>query len=93
MTFSIHEKIGLAQIFGEKVQALPRDVFAQIIDRNKADGPESNVCHTHDFCDANMLMLEAWQEMFGDAPDLDNDDHLAAWNDAWAIAKAAGFFA
>lgn len=51
-----------------------------------------NICHSHDFCDANMVMLDAgvvlgyWTE-----ENFDLDDCSAIVNDAWAIAKAANF--
>lgn len=94
MTITIHEKIGLAKLFGEKVQwALSVTEFREAIDRNKAEGPQSIVCHTHDFCDANMLMLEAWEEFFGGEPDVSSEEDAAIINEAWAIAKAADFFA
>ena len=27
--------------------------------------PNPNVCHSHDYVDANMTMAEAWREAFG----------------------------
>lgn len=47
-----------------------------------------NVCHSHDFCDANMAMLSAW-EAVGDqetCPD-------ALWIKAWDLAKTWSFSA
>lgn len=94
MTITIHEKIGLAKLFAEKVQeALSRNDLREAIDRNKSEGPQSIVCHTHDFCEANMLMLEAWEEFFGGEPDSASEEDAAIINEAWAIAKAADFFA
>tara|TARA_R110000868_G_scaffold140148_1_gene355467 strand:- start:397 stop:720 length:324 start_codon:yes stop_codon:yes gene_type:complete len=91
---TIHEKIGLARLFGEQVQAaLSATEFRAAVDANKSDGPDSTVCHTHDYCDANMLMLAAWQEFFGGEPDVSSEEDTAIWNDAWSIAKAAEFFA
>lgn len=43
-------------------------------------------CASHEFCDANMLMLEAFQNL-GFEPDLSNDQHVALWNDAWDVAR------
>lgn len=93
MTITIHEKIGLAQIFGEKLQeALDDEQLRAAIARNNAEGPHSEVCHSHDFCDANMVMDAAWREMFGQELDPTNQAECDIWNDAWAIAKAANFF-
>lgn len=93
---TIHEKIGLADLFSERVKTLlDRAQFNAVLDRNGHDGPGSSVCHTHDFCDANMLMAAAWQEFFGSPVPLGDDwtdEDAEVWNDAWAIAKAAKFF-
>ena len=94
MTISIEEKIGLAQVFSEKVQeTLTAAQFREAVYLNKVDGPHSPVCHTHDYCDANMLMAAAWEDFFGQAPDVASEADAAIWNEAWAIAKAADFFA
>jgi len=94
---SIHDKIGLAKLFGEQVQAaLSPTQFRAMVDANKADDPLSPVCHSHDYCDANVLMGAAWLDMFGsEFPFADDaaDSDMELWNDAWAIAKAADFFA
>lgn len=58
------------------------------------------VCATHDYTDANMVMLAAISEsllesedtitraMFGNEGQLDN---VKLWNDAWSLAKDLGF--
>lgn len=97
----IHDTIRLARAFGEQVQeTLSRDEFRQVIDRNKGEPERSPICHSHDFCDANMSMHDAFVATFGrnplDTPSADNimsDADEQLWNDAWAIAKAADFFA
>jgi len=101
MTASINDKIGLARFFGELLQtALTPDEFAELVERNAMHDPLSSVCYSHDYCDANMVMAEAWENMFGSAfPMLDDNDNggptdtdLELWNDAWAIARGANFF-
>lgn len=51
-----------------------------------------NVCHTHDFCDANMTMLAA-MESFGVVYEsaAEQQDFCRVWNEAWMIAKASEF--
>ncbi len=39
----------------------PED-FAQVITRNAAE-PNPNVCHSHDFCDANMCAAEVFEDL------------------------------
>ncbi|MDX0622864.1 hypothetical protein GOD54_23480 [Sinorhizobium medicae] len=99
MTPDIQTKIRLAKAFGTLIQeALTRHQFNTVLDRNKSES-DDGVCHSHDFCDANMYMLEAFEAELGRKPSfLDGTDDaaenldLAVWNDAWAIAKAADFF-
>ncbi|AZO29374.1 hypothetical protein [Mesorhizobium sp. M1B.F.Ca.ET.045.04.1.1] len=95
---TIGDKIKLARAFGELVQAELRPFqFREMCDANKAEPENSGVCHSHDYFDANMIMLEAFKATFGREPAfMENPDHAAdleLWNDAWAIAKAADFFA
>lgn len=94
MTITIHEKIGLAQRFAAQLsEALTVHQMQQVNKRNGEEGPHSQVCHSHDFCDANMRMLDAWYDMFGGEPDMEgNDTDITTWNEAWAIAVAAKFF-
>lgn len=88
----ISEKITLARAFGARMQELPRAQFRQVIDRNKCESNDL-ICHSHDFVDANMVMLAAFEDVYKRAIDMDNEEELELWNDAWAIAKAADFFA
>ncbi len=54
------------------------------------------VCHSHDFCDANVVMFEAFTEVC-DAPEDDEDFDISdqvvldLMNAAWSIAKKADF--
>lgn len=56
-----------------------------------------NVCHTHDHCDANMAMLEAFEKLFGHCQIDDSDPEqqerdCALWNRAWDMAKFHEFY-
>jgi len=61
----------------------------EVVKRNV--GIEGSCCASHDFCDANMCMDEAFSKEVGYF-DLQNDDHIAACNEAWGLAKDAGFY-
>ncbi|TGT90867.1 MULTISPECIES: hypothetical protein [unclassified Mesorhizobium] len=95
---TIQEKIKLARAFGSLIQGelSPRQ-FRAMCDANKAEPEDSGVCHSHDYVDANMTMLAAFQATFNRDPaflsDSEETADLQLWNDAWAIAKAADFFA
>lgn len=70
----------------------PED-FAEMQRLNAAETNPS-ICHSHDFCDANMAMLEAF-EMMGVTSSVDYEDAYSVeaeharclWNAAWALAK------
>lgn len=47
----------------------------------------AGVCASHDFCDANMVMAPAFEEVMGREIDLQSDSDLALWSQAWDIAK------
>jgi len=44
------------------------------------------VCHSHDFCDANMAMCEAFASVTGGPPDADDEAQAKLWSTAWADA-------
>jgi hypothetical protein len=56
-----------------------------------------NICHSHDFCDANMAMDEAMKKL-GVEPMIPTDEEgmpqeiCDLWNRAWAMAKANKFY-
>lgn len=64
-----------------------------------AEDANKNVCHSHDFCDANEAMRRAclnWEDpLTTGVPDTDNALMSEAWHNcweaAWTLAKDAGF--
>lgn len=65
--------------------------MAEVVRRNAAQ-PDPSICHSHDFCDANMAMAEAWEMLStvpcgADCPDAVN----AIWSAAWDLAKDNDF--
>ncbi|MEE8608977.1 MAG: hypothetical protein V3S55_15340 [Nitrospiraceae bacterium] len=59
-------------------------------------GYDEIVCATHDFCDANMAMAEAWQTVYECSEDeatemVDTEEGARIWSAAWGSAKAHGF--
>jgi hypothetical protein len=45
------------------------------------------ICASHDYCDANMPMDEAFQEIIGHEIDCSSDTETGIWNRAWDLAK------
>jgi hypothetical protein len=62
----------------------------EVLRRNKTAAYQNGACASHDFCDANMAMAEAFKKFRID-PAVDNSDVLKLWNAAWDIAHKSGF--
>jgi hypothetical protein len=93
----------LAAAFSAALRAdFPASTIAEMIERNRTY--DEGACASHDFCDANMWMQDAFIEVMGrdvwwpsdveegkctDAQQQQADFTL--WGDAWGIAKASGF--
>lgn len=61
------------------------------INRRNTTPAYSGACATQDFCDANLLMHQAFVEILGRDVDPSADTDCNLWNAAWNIAKAKGF--
>ncbi len=57
-----------------------------ILKRNAAD-PDTRICHSHDFIDANDVMAIAFEIVHGRPPDTGADPDIAIWNAAWAVFR------
>lgn len=64
---------------------LNAEEMAEVVRRNTAE-TNSNICHSHDFCDANEAMIVAF-ENYGST--WDGNEHMA--DRAWNLAKSVGF--
>lgn len=70
--------------------------------RENAKEIEPLICHSHDQCDANQAMLDAWEEVFGkgvvpasirsDATEAEEQASDILWGGAWALAKTECFW-
>jgi hypothetical protein len=77
----------LADTFLRKLrQRLGDDVMRAITSLN-ADEPDPGVCHSHDYCDANVIMDEAFVVVFGRSSRACSDRDAALWTRAWDLAK------
>ena len=82
----------LARIFSRLLDAeIGRKNMRMAIWANREEPEGSGVCHSHDFCDANMTMLAATEEIGLDL-DHENNADAALWGKAWDIAAKSGFF-
>lgn len=73
-------------------EELGAETFGEVRRRNRADA-DLAVCHSHDFCDANMLMHDAIVTViskrrdYAGQPLYEADLHDDLWNDAWSLAR------
>lgn len=68
------------------------DDLASIIHRNAIE-QDPNVCHTHDYVDANQVMLNAITATgdYANNVDINSDRIVALTSAAWNLAKAVKF--
>lgn len=76
--------IGFAFVKG-LTKTLTAEQFAEMCKLN-AEETSTCVCHSHDFCDANEVMAEAFESV-GVEFDLSDDADRALWSAAWGCAK------
>jgi len=70
---------------------LTDEQMAEVVRRNRAE-PSPSICHSHDYCDANMVLYAVFMK-YGMNPveegGMDRWDDL--WDHAWNMAKASEF--
>ena len=84
----------LAYKFSELLRKdLSRKFMVFIVLRNREECSK-DVCHSHDFCDANVVMGAAFQQLTGREFTGSNMPQAAfnVWNAAWDLAKKNEFY-
>ncbi len=83
----------VARIAVEFCKIVRRDLLRHLEEINRLNRKRGRkYCHTHDFCDANKLMDEAFRHVVGREPDFDRHLHdMGLWNGAWNMAIRSGF--
>jgi hypothetical protein len=79
----------IAEAFSEVMrQWLSPAEFAEMKRRNECDPAYAGkCCASHDFCDANMAMDAAMQDVLGDAYRIEDETLHPIWNEAWSLAR------
>jgi hypothetical protein len=71
---------------------LTKKEFREVIRRNDAESNPS-ICHSHDFCDANMAMVAAFENLNLETPDDEQGEaSFRLWNEAWNMAVKNRFY-
>ncbi len=88
---TISTKINVAKAFGQILHSwIGADTIESIITENKRRNDLT--CASHDHCDSNQAMLDAFESVTGIEAEPVNDKHRNCMNDAWTIAKDHNFF-
>jgi len=82
----------LAREFGKALRSLvSAEDMQEIILRNRNES-RSGICHSHDFCDANVVLHEVFLAHGMDIADEGGRDRWGTlWVDAWNLAQLRDF--
>lgn len=88
MTTSTETRL-IADRFAEVLRSwLTPDEFAEMKRLNETPEYADGCCASHNYCDANMAMDEAWHAIKGSAINADDETQAALWNQSWELARA-----
>lgn len=83
----------LARAFSCCLRAFMGDTDLAQADEDNATEVNPNICHSHDHCDANEIMNQAFRIVLGRNADTQIKSDVAMWTAAWDHAKREGFMA
>lgn len=82
----------LALEFSASLRALLSPEEMQLVILRNAAETHPNICHSHDFCDANVVLHEVFLAHGMDPADEGGMDRWGSlWDAAWNLAKAKNF--
>jgi hypothetical protein len=82
----------IAKEFGKNLVECLDDHEMQSIIQLNTTTDYSDCCATHNYCDANMPMDEAFTKVVGREIDLQSQEDILIWNMAWKHARDNDFF-
>ena len=78
----------------EEVERNRPGSMAEVLRRN-SEQSNPDICHSHDFCDANVVMADVITNWAGVDPAdqgvSENSSVLELWNQSWTLAKSSFF--
>ena len=82
----------LAQEFSQGLRAyLTEEQMAEVVQLNCAE-TSPGICHSHDFCDANMVLYDVFMKNGMNPVEEGGIDRWGAlWNRTWNMAKESEF--
>ena len=69
-------------------KSLSANQIAEVVSRNK--DYEEGICASHDFCDANQCMLDAWKRL-GHPMNFQAENQMGITDQAWTLARKGKF--
>lgn len=82
----------LALEFSQRLRSyLNEEQMVEVVRRNLVEA-SARICHSHDFCDANMFLYDVFIKYGMNPVEEDGMDRWGdLWDRAWNIAKGSGF--
>lgn len=68
---------------------IPEKIFE--VNLRNMEPSYNGCCATHDFCDPNQAMIDAFKKLYGKEPSIHNKMHNSVINESWNLAKANKF--
>lgn len=71
---------------------LTKEEMATVIERNQTPEYQDGSCATHDFCDANQAIIDAFEKEAGRELDTQDEDDMKLIQKAWDLARDNNFY-
>jgi len=83
----------LAKEFSKSLKiALTNEEMTELVQKNRAE-VNQGICHSHDYCDANMVLHEVFMRYGMDVADEGGRERWGdMWDAAWNVAKSNEFW-
>ncbi len=82
----------LAREFCQELRASMTAAQLELAAQRNSEQPDPHICHSHDFCDANMALHAAFMRHGMDPADESGMELWGGlWDRAWNLAKASAF--
>jgi hypothetical protein len=83
----------LAREFSQSLKsALSSEEMKELVQKNHAETTQG-ICHSHDYCDANMVLHEVFMKHGMDIADEGGRERWGEmWDAAWSLAKSNEFW-
>ncbi len=75
----------------KRLNSIELEIYQAVKQSSDGQPQKLLVCHSHDFVDANAVMLRAFKQGFPEVIfDFENNEHIELINSAWFLARLQG---